>query len=146
MQEYQTPFNNAIEISLRILVILKTTYPKKINLEKIVYLDMLNIHYVNKEENIKPLHPNKFNIEWENYIRRKLIQDGIKLLQKKWLIDSVYSDWINYKASENTSAFLDSLSSNYFYNLLEKSKYVSEKFSDISEKELWNIVKNSNIT
>lgn len=125
-------FNNEIEIGLRILVILNTIFPRSLDIEIINYYDYFSLHTadIGGGESLHPPVPNRFG---ELSVKRQILQKSLDYLLIKGLIHPVFTEaGIEYIASETTSPFIDTLSECYTLNLLEKVKWVSDKFSNYS--------------
>ena len=136
------PFNNAVETSLRIIVLLYRSYPSNLDMNKILYLDFLNVHYSDTDNIIEPIHPKSQNIDWEIFVRRDAIQEGLDLLFRKWLIEKLYLDeWVYYKISDHGVPFIDSLDSNYSGRLIENSKKIIDMFWDKEISFLDKVIK-----
>ena len=141
------PFNNKIETGLRVLTILNSTYPKSYDLQSMVYLDYLAVHSGDINKSIKSLHPAVSNRKGELLIRREIIFSSLELFIEKGLIDRLYSEnGIEYKASENSTTFIDSLSEQYSIELQNRSNWINNFVKELSpeslQKQLSNFIKN----
>ncbi|GAB3723791.1 ABC-three component system middle component 2 [Flavobacterium koreense] len=141
------PFNNKIETGLRILTILNSTYPKSYDLQSIVYLDYMAVHSGDINKSITSLHPAVSNRKGELLIRREVIFSSLELFIEKGLIDRLYSEnGIEYKASENSTTFLDSLNELYSIELQNRSSWINSYIKDLSpellQKQMINFIKN----
>ena len=123
-------FNNEIEIGLRVLIILNTTYPRPIDIEFINYYDYFSLHTgdIGREESLHAPVPNRFG---ELSVKRELLQRSLNYLLLKGLVKQVFAaNGIEYIASETTAPFIDTLNEDYTLKLMENVKWVFEKFRD----------------
>jgi len=100
-------FNNEIEMGLRILIILNTTYPRSLDIELINYYDYFSLHTadIGGEESLHSPVPNRFG---ELSVKRAIIQKSLNYLLLKGLIEQTFTkNGIEYIASEITSPFID---------------------------------------
>ena len=131
------PFNNNVETGLRMLCILNESFPKSFDLQKLIYLDYLTVHSGDIDKTVKSIHPSVPYRIGEIFVRRSIIQDGLNLFIKKNLIQKVYTNsGIFYKASENSTPFLEVLEEDYFKKLKKSAKWSINKFSDMNSKSL----------
>ncbi|WP_075343155.1 ABC-three component system middle component 2 [Tenacibaculum agarivorans] len=142
MKNKTSPFNNEIESGLRVLFLLNEIFPEPLSIEKIIYLDYFTIHSADVDETQKSIHPPVPYRFGEFYVRRNITQNGINLFLSKNLIDTFYSrDGIQYKASENSTPFLDNLSESYSLQIKNKVTWVVNTFSKYNLEELKTIAK-----
>lgn len=143
-----SPFNNQLEIGLRLLCILNESYPEKISLQSLIYIDYIIIHSGDFDDKIESIHAPVPYRESEIYIKRQLIQDSLNFLITKNLITISYdTNGIKYIASEETTPFLEKLSENYTHQLLLRVEWFFKKFESTEEKILTSIFnKKSNLT
>ena len=80
-------------------------------------------------------------------MRREVIFSSLELFIEKGLIDRLYSEnGIEYKASENSTTFLDSLNELYSIELQNRSSWINSYIKDLSpellQKQMINFIKN----
>ena len=129
-------FNNEIEMGLRILIILNTTYPRSLDIELINYYDYFSLHTadIGGEESLHSPVPNRFG---ELSVKRAIIQKSLNYLLLKGLIEQTFTkNGIEYIASEITSPFIDNLNENYTLSLIDKVKWGCDKFQNYSFSEI----------
>ncbi|WP_339136455.1 MAG: ABC-three component system middle component 2 [Candidatus Electrothrix sp. GW3-4] len=129
-------FNNEIEIGLRILIILNTVYPRSLDVELLNYYDYFSLHTadIGGEESLHPPVPNRFG---ELSVKREILQRSLEFLLLKGLINQSFTEnGVEFIASETTSPFIDTLNEEYTLNLLEKAKWVSDKFKNYSPEKI----------
>lgn len=142
------PFNNPLEVGLRLLCILNEAYPKKISLQSLIYIDYIIIHSGDFDSSIESIHAPVPYRESEIYIRRNLIKSSLDFLLHKSLIEISYDvNGITYLASENSTPFLENLSENYTLELIKRVDWFFNKYESINESTLKNIFdKKNNLT
>lgn len=142
------PFNNPLEVGLRLLCILNEAYPKKISLQSLIYVDYIIIHSGDFDNAVESIHAPVPYRESEIYIRRNLIKSSLDFLLNKNLIEISYDvNGITYLASENSTPFLENLSENYTLELIKRVDWFFNKYESINESLLKNVFdKKNNLT
>lgn len=132
-----TPFNNDVDTGLRMLCLLNKSHPKSFDLQKLIYLDYIMIHSGDIDENIQSIHPPVPYRTGELLIKRSIIQNGLELFISRNLIEIKYTKFgIEYKASEESSTFIETLEEQYFVKVNERASWAVDKFSYWDNKEL----------
>jgi hypothetical protein len=130
------PFNNGIETGLRTLSVLNASFPMSYDIGLLVYFDYLTVHSGDVEGGLASLHPAVPNRSGEIFVRRTIIEDGLDLLISKNLVEKIYtSNGIEYRATEQSTPFLESLSENYTLELIRRAEWVISKFSSYTESD-----------
>lgn len=138
------PFNNIVETSLRILCILNEAFPQSFDIQSLVYFDYLSVHSADIDEEIESLHPPVPNRSGEIFVRRAIIEEGLKLLLSRNLVEILYKvNGIEYKASERTTPFLEGLSSEYLTKLLSKVQWAILNFSHLDNQSLQKMMQSN---
>lgn len=133
-------FNNEIEMGLRILVILKSIYPKSFDVEMLNYYDYFALHTkdIGDNESLHADGPNRFG---EIAVKRDLINKSLKLLTYKGLVEQKYTkDGVYFIASEESAPFLDNMNEKYINDLTDKVVFVSNYFNDFSYEDIKKFV------
>lgn len=129
-------FNNEIEMGLRILLILKCSYPNSLDKEMINYYSYFSLH-TNDIGELDSLHPDVPNRYGELSVKMDLIQQTIGMLVSKGLVSHVHNkSGIEYIATEKTTPFLDNLTEEYFEMLKGKVEWVTKHFESYSNEEI----------
>jgi len=137
-------FNTPLEVGLRSLFILKSTYPKSIDLQRLVYYDYLMLHSGDIEAGPKSLHPSLPQRAAEITVKRDIISRGLMLMKSKELVSvSFDATGIGYKATKLTTPFLQFLSHPYSKSLDTLADWVVTKFSNFSDENLDTFVSNN---
>ena len=142
LEKKHIPFNNSVETGLRVLTILHQAFPKSFDLQKLVYLDYLNVHTGDFDNTKSSIHVAVPYRQGEIFVRNRIILKGIQLFISKGLIDIVYSPkGIEYKASESATPFLENLEEEYVNQLKSTSEWVCEMFAKKNNKQLKTLIR-----
>lgn len=135
-----TLFNSALETGVRSLVILTATFPRALDLQRLVDFDYLVVHSgdVDGPESLHPPIPMR---EGELLVRRKIIESGLSLMMSRGLVTRIVSsEGIAYQASDYAKPFVDSLSTPYMRALLERANWVADSFGSAEISDLHNLI------
>ena len=131
------PFNSAVEIGLRTLVLLSEGYPQTYSVQQLVVFDYLLVHSDDIPGGPIGLHPQTPYRSGELMIRRGVIQEGLLLYQSRGLIEKCYRDsGVLYMATDRSAGFLDVLDAEYVAALRDRALWLLETFGLSSEQEL----------
>lgn len=137
----KNPFNNEIELGLRALAILVSSYPKGYNLRDLVVLDYFLIHSKDLSDNDESLHPQVPFRSGELIIRRDNLEKGLYLYIHKGLIELNLSEkGFEYSASDSSKYFLDLLSNEYSITLTKKADWLINTLKSFTENELKQVI------
>lgn len=122
-------FNSPLEAGLRCLAILTAGYPNNYDLSRLVFYDYMLVHSGDITGGPESLHPATPHRSGEILIRRPILESGLNLFLSKGLINVIYNrDGILYSATELSSPFLDSLSSEYVSKLKNNAYWLVDSF------------------
>lgn len=142
MKNRNSPFNNEVEYGLRALSILMCGFPRKYDLNALVYLDYFLVNSGDFEMSVKSLHAPIPQRKEGIYIRRSLLEKGVKLYSVYGLIVPRYlSSGMYFLASELAEPFMDSLSEEYTLLLRERAEWTVNTFGDCSMTMMKNYLK-----
>src|SRR4051812_37539556 len=106
-------FNSALETGVRAVVILDAIHPRAFDLAHLTWCDHLVVH-TSDIDGPESLHPDIPQRTGELLVRRRLVEDGIKLMRRLHMIEAeVGKQGITFRASEDSSAFVEALRSDY---------------------------------
>jgi hypothetical protein len=132
-------FNSALETGLRALVVLEAFYPRQCDLTEITWLDHLVVHTGDLDGDDVPasLHPDLPNRAGELFVRRRLVEHGLRMMQQVHLVDSVDTEnGICFVASEEAPSFVDLLQSNYTLKLKQRAAWIAKRFAHMPTAEI----------
>ena len=106
-------FNSTLETGVRSVVILDALHPRAFDLAHLTWFDHLVVH-TSDIGGPGSLHPDIPQRTGELLVRRRLVEDGIKLMRRLHMVEAdVGKGGITYYASEDASAFVEALRSEY---------------------------------
>ena len=131
------PFNTAVESGLRTLCILFEAFPDDYDLQRLVFCDYLLVHSGDADDGPQSLHPATPFRSNEFLVRRHLIEDGVRLLTSRGLVQvSITDRGIGYRASDIAGSFLASLHAPYASALKDRAKWVVQRFGHATDSDL----------
>lgn len=136
-----TLFNSTVETGVRTLVVLNAAYPKKFDLSMLTLLDHLVVHTGDLAGGPPSLHPDVPQRNGELLVRRRLIEESLKLMLRLHLVNiSMEKSGIMYIAGDNAFAFVELMRTKYAKELKEKAEWLSENVITLSEKQLKELI------
>lgn len=129
-------FNSPVEVSVRVLVVLVESYPRALDLGRLVMLDhlVLNTADVDGPESLHPPLPTRIG---QLTTKRTSVDRGIRVLVSAGLAQAyATADGLTYLADDSSLHFLTLLESAYATRLHERATWVISEFGDLSEEEL----------
>ncbi len=135
-----TIFNSALETGIRQLIILDALHPRACDLKELTWFDHLVVHSADVG-GPESLHPAIVERAGELTVRREIILQSLKLMQKTHLVDEIHTDdGVQYQASDDAPIFIDALSSEYSLSLKERARWLNEQFGSMPTKEIGRLV------
>jgi hypothetical protein len=128
-------FNSALETGVRAVVILDALHPRAFDLAHLTWCDHLVVH-TSDIDGPASLHPDIPQRTGELLVRRRLVEDGVKLMRRLHMIDAETGQHgITFKASEDASAFVEALRSEYSTELKERAVWLASFLTKISDAD-----------
>lgn len=128
-------YNHPIELGTRVSFLLNYFNEKKIDLDKLVYLDFILVYAkeYNGPLNIHPVLPNHIA---EIAHKKEIFPDALKLFIKKGLITlEMTEDGFIYKATNYTSQYVSCLKSNYYKKICKNLSWIEANYEDLEKKQ-----------
>jgi hypothetical protein len=133
-------FNSSLETGVRAVVVLDAAYPRPFDLAQLTWLDHLVVHTADIG-GPESLHPDIPQRTGELLVRRRLVEDGLNLMRRLHLIDSATTDnGIVYTATEDASAFVESMRSNYARELRRRAQWLANYVNTMSPDDLAKLI------
>jgi hypothetical protein len=133
-------FNSALETGVRAVVILDAVHPRAFDLAHLTWCDHLVVHTCDIGGPIS-LHPDIPQRTGELLVRRRLVEDGIKLMRRLHMIEAdVSSEGIRFRASDDASAFVESLRSEYSSELKARAVWLALFLTRMSDADLAGLI------
>lgn len=135
-------FNSALETGIRALVLLEAFHPRRCDLTEMTWLDHLVVHTEDIGEDAPvSLHPDLPNRTGELFVRRRLVEHSLRLMQRLHLVDvEDTEDGIVFSASEEAPSFLDLLQAPYTVELKRRAQWMAYRFAELSTGEIKAVV------
>lgn len=137
------PFNSELETGIRAVVLLDAFYPRRCELVELTWFDHLVIHTADFDVENAPdsLHPDLANRTGELLVRRQLVDESLRMMQRVHLIDVVDTDdGIFYSASEDAPTYIALLQSSYSNALKERAQWMAARFYNLATADIKSIV------
>lgn len=136
MAETIQTFNSPIETGMRALILLAESYPKLLDLQRILEFDYIMVHTgdVDGPPSIHPALPLRSG---ELLVRRQLIERGLMLLISRGLISRhATPNGFMYRAEDDAGPFIDALSAEYLDDLKNRAMWVVDRFNEMSDHDI----------
>ncbi|MFM9709157.1 ABC-three component system middle component 2 [Streptomyces galilaeus] len=123
------PLNSPLEVGIRALVLLSETFPRRLDVAQLVYLDHALLHSGDLDHGPASLHPDLPAGPGELGMRRRLIEQGLMVLLRAGLVDmAATDDGFMYGATEEAASFLHVLESPYVGQLTERADWLTSTY------------------
>ncbi|MDC9513098.1 hypothetical protein PSH47_04910 [Pseudoalteromonas sp. CST5] len=129
-------FNTPFELGVRMVHLLMALYPRKVDLQRLIYFDYAAIYSadLNGPDSLHtpvPLRGGEFTS------RRQVIEEGLYLMAQRSFIDvKASSDGISYQLGENGPALVGLIGGEYSRELYKRCEWVASTLGDKDEKYL----------
>lgn len=137
------PFNSPLETGIRALVVLEAFYPRCCDLTELTWFDHLVVHTRDVEGDDAPesLHPALPNRTGELLVRRQLVEESLRLMQRVHLVEVVdCDDGISFTASEDAPSFLNLLKAPYTLELKQRANWLADRFAGLSKSNIGDLI------
>lgn len=136
-----SPFHSSVESGLRALIVLLESYPKSYDLDRLHHYDHIIVHSKDfgGEKSLHAEIPSRSN---ELLVRRNIVEDGVRLLRRKGLVEQVLDpkEGILFKASDGAYSYIETLESEYIAKLRCCARWMLSQYGDLNAQELKRIV------
>jgi hypothetical protein len=133
-------FNSPLETGVRAVVLLDAVHPRAFDLAHLTWCDHLVVH-TSDVGGPASLHPDIPQRTGELLVRRRLVEDGIKLMRRLHMIDAdVSPQGISFRASEDASAFVESLRSEYSIELKSRAVWLAAFLVKMKDTDLAGLI------
>ena len=129
-------FNSPLETGVRAVVVLDAVFPRALDLGYLTWCDHLVVHTADIG-GPESLHPDIPQRTGELLVRRRLVETGVSLMRRLHMIDAVIGETgIRFRASEESSAFVEALRSKYSRELQVRAAWLATYLATRSNEEL----------
>ncbi len=129
-------YNSRLETGLRALIVLDALYPRACGVAELTWFDHLVVHSADLDgpESLHPALPARAG---ELLVRRRLIEESLRLMQQVHLIDVIHGiDGISFIASDDAPSFTDLLQTGYSKQLKLRARWLAERFKSTSYEDI----------
>lgn len=124
-------YNGTLETGVRSVIVLNSFRPLELDREQLGLLDYFIVHTSQADgpADLNPTYPASFS---EYHVRRRRIDEGIKLLVRVRLID-VLADparGVCFRAGDDAPGFVDLLHSPYNRDLVQRAAWLRQKHDE----------------
>jgi hypothetical protein len=129
-------FNSELETGTRAMVILDAAYPRALDLARLTWFDHLVVHTedIGGPESLHPALPSRTG---ELLVRRRLVEDSLKLMRRLHLVDTIADErGIMYRAGDDTPAVVSLMPTKYACALKDRAKWVVSELADLDEADM----------
>jgi len=120
-------FNSTLEVGLRILVILDALAPRLLDIQEISLYDYFIVH-TGDVGGPKSLHPDIPSRPGEYIVRRRIIEEAIKLLQRIHLVIALSTEsGIKFEVTDDANGLIDLMNSPYNQQLKMCADWLAEQ-------------------
>jgi hypothetical protein len=132
-------FNSPVELGVRTAFLLLALFPKRADLQRLVFLDYAVI-YSGDLNGPTSLHTPVPLRGTEFASRRGIIEDGLYLMATKGIVDvTADASGLLYSAGEQAAAVLGLLHGEYVRDLILRCEWVAATFGDLTDGDLAKI-------
>jgi hypothetical protein len=129
-------FNSALETGVRAVVILDAVYPRTFDITHLGWCDHLVVH-TSDIGGPDSLHPDIPQRTGELLVRRRLVEEGVQLMRRLHMIDAdIGGAGIQFKASEDAAAFVETLRTDYSIGLKSRAKWLASFLKKMTDTDL----------
>jgi hypothetical protein len=129
-------FNSPMETGVRATIILDAVYPRAFDLARVTWLDHLVVHTADIG-GPPSLHPDIPQRTGELLVRRRLVEAGLNMMRRLHLVHSQMADsGIVYQASEEATAFADSLRTRYGREQKSRATWLASFVQERTDEEI----------
>lgn len=129
-------FNTPFELGVRMVYLLLALYPRKVDLQRLIYFDYAAIYSADLD-GPKSLHTPVPLRGGEYASRRGVIEEGLYLMSSRSFVDvEAGTNGITYHLGENGPSLIGLIGGYYSKELSRRCKWVAEALGDKTDKEL----------
>lgn len=119
-------FNGSVETGVRSLMILEACHPLSLDLDTVSLFDYFVVHTADVG-GPQSLHPAIVSRVGEYHIRRRAIQDGLKLMRRASLVEvHEAADGVRFFSSDDAPAFIKLMTTDYNRALFDCARWMAD--------------------
>lgn len=139
-------FNSPFELGVRMVYLLLSLYPRKADLQKLVYLDYAVI-YSEDLGGPASLHTPVPMRGGEYICKRGIIEEGLYIMSMRSLIEVSYdATGVYYSAGDNSPSLIGLIGGDYSSRLISSCEWVTKNLGDLNIDELSSLFNKQSLT
>jgi hypothetical protein len=128
--------NSPVEVGMRTLVLLNEVFPDALDIGHLIFCDHALLHSADLGGPTS-VHPKVPATPGELGVKRRLIESGLQVIIRAGLVEVVVdTEGIAYRATEQASAFVGVLESDYLLMLKNRVQWVAQEFAHVPIDQL----------
>jgi len=130
------PLNSPLELGIRGLVVLAASFPRSLDLDRLVLMDYCLLHSADLggPPSLLPAVPTRSG---ELGIKRSVLEHGVQLMSRAGMVDLVATeDGLAFRASEEAAPFLRLVTSPIMESLEAIATWAAVEFADLSSEDV----------
>jgi hypothetical protein len=132
-------FNTPFELGIRMVYLLMAIYPRKADLQRLIYFDYAAIYSADLD-GPESLHTPVPLRGGEYTSRREVIEEGLYLMAQRSFVDVEASpNGISFQLGENGPALVGLIGNEYSRELYKRCQWVASVLGDKNDKDLEKI-------
>lgn len=133
-------FNSPLETGVRSVILLDVAQPRTFDLTHLTWLDHLVVHTADIGGPTS-LHPDIPQREGELIVRRRNVEDGLRLMRRLHLVITNYAaDGISFSVTEEGAQFVQLVRSDYGRELKGRAEWLMDYISHINTAEFIEMI------
>lgn len=129
-------FNTPFELGVRMVYLLMALYPRKVDLQRLVYFDYAAIYSADLS-GPESLHTPVPLRGGEYSSRREIIEEGLYLMAKRSFVNVIAdSNGISFQLGDNGPALIGLIGGDYSRELIKRCQWVALELGDKEDKTL----------
>lgn len=133
-------YNGPLETGIRAVVLLDAVYPKSLDIAHLTWFDHLMVH-TGDVGGPQSMHPDLPQRTGELLVRRRLIEDGLRFMQRLHLVEMFPDEaGIQYRATDEAPPLISVMRSPYAEALKKCAKWIGENVSTLPEDKIRKLI------
>lgn len=134
-RSHDLPFNGPLETGARAVLNLHACFPNALDIQRLTALDYLIVR-TSVIGGPLDLHPTAPITTPVTQVRRKMVQDALKLMMARDLVRQVVTeDGIAYRAGESSAFFVDAIHTPYLTQLFHRALWLADYSKGLDDEE-----------
>jgi hypothetical protein len=133
-------YNGPLETGIRSVVLLNAVYPKALDITHLTWFDHLVVHTSDVGGPVS-MHPDLPQRTGELLVRRRLIEDGLRFMQRLHLVEMLADkSGIQYRATDEAPPLISVMCSPYAEALKICAKWIGDNVATLPEDRIRGLI------